>query len=126
MVAIVGAVASAILAGIAWFCRRLLRKWRSFWERFETLEERADKAKRRNDKVLSILFGREVDESDDGLAEEVQSGFGELAQEIDELDGDLDDLDGVVSIIVVELHQDDDVDFDKNDYDFSAELKKLE
>lgn len=121
IVAIIGIIISLIgtIIGFLW------RRYKSLRDEIEVLRVELDDANNRTKKLMAILFGREINPDDDGLTAEVRDGFQGLAKEIEELDEDVDDLDGAMKVIIIKLDEDEDIDFDKDNLDFKAELEKL-
>lgn len=119
--AVVGLLGTVLVA----ISRHYYNKWQSALQRVDKLEGEVERANNRVDKLMAILFGRESDKSDDGLTTEVQDGFEELAVEMDDVEGEVDDMDTALSVVIIRLDEDEDVDFDKENLDYEAELKQL-
>jgi len=120
--ATIAAVVIPILLATSGF---LYKRYRDLKKEIGKLEQDVDDAHQRTEKVMSILFGSDDDETDEGMTQEVENSFDELVAEIDDIDEDVDDLDGAVSVIIIKLDKDDSVDFDRDNLSYEAELSKL-
>lgn len=121
---IVAAVVAGVIGALGWLLRRLILKWRHFWKRFSKIEEDAKVSAERTDALFHILFGDEDNPFDEGMVVKVDEGFEEVEQEIDTLDGDIDDLENATAIVLITLDKHGDIDFDKEDFNFKAELRQ--
>jgi len=117
-VAILAVLLTAFLALLGWIGKRLYDKYRRLTDRLEEVEEKSDT-------MMTVMFGREIDENDEGFTDEVESGMEFLNEKLEDTEDDLDDVEDVVGVIVIRLDKHDDIDFDKEEVDGLAELEAL-
>ena len=116
---IVVVLLAAFLGLVGWILRKLWLKYRSLTDRLDTVEEETET-------LMTVLFGREIDENDEGFADEIEQGMEQLNTKIEANDDDLDDVEDVVGVIVIRLDKADAIDFDKDEVDSIAELQEYE
>jgi len=121
----------ATLIGIAWAIIAggigyLYRRLQTMEKRIDTLERRANDAQRRSEKMMGILFGREKDSSDDGVVSEIDDGFDNVEERIENMDDEIDDVEDTVRIVVFHLDEADGVEIDKEDIWSEASLMEYD
>lgn len=117
-VAIIAVLLTAFLALCGWIGRKMWLKYRRLTNRLETVEDTSET-------IMTVLFGREIDENDEGFTNEVESGLNALNTKLEGTEDDLDDVEDVVGVIVIRLDKHEDIDFDKEEVDGLAELEAL-
>lgn len=102
--AIISAVVIVALAVVGFFWRQL----RQEREKRQNLETRVNELEGKVQTLKYWAFGNPRDETDDGLVFDVEKGFDGLGKRIDRIEEKVD-------ILVQELHDDEDTDFERDD-----------
>ena len=111
-----------ILAALGWIIQKLYQRIQSTLDRIDSIEEDIDALENQSDTLMSFLFGRERVPDDDGLTEEVREGLEEINDEVEGNSEDIEEIEDVVDVVVIRLHNSDNIEFDKRELDNVVEL----
>jgi len=119
LVAIGGIAATVLVAIVGWLIQRYRNKRKRKREEKSDMDNEVEKNTRRVSTLWKWAFGLPDDETDGGLAEEIQNGFNNVEEDINDMkkkqemyhEVEMDHLERLVN----ELHDEDDLDIERED-----------